>query len=85
MGKYSLKNLRDIALEYGRVEHPDLASMARELGRVVHRGAPALSARLATLRRHRGRLALALAAVALDLAGAPAVVKLPMVALAAMN
>ena len=32
MGKYthSLKTLRDIALEYGRVELPDLASMARE-------------------------------------------------------
>ena len=55
MGKYmhSLKILRDIALEYGRVEHPDLASMARELGRVVHQDAFALSARLATLRRHR--------------------------------
>lgn len=56
MRKYthSLKTLRDIALEHGRVEQPDLASMARELGRVVHLDASALSARLATLRRrHR--------------------------------
>ncbi|MEW9625764.1 cysteine dioxygenase [Rhodanobacter geophilus] len=55
MGKYvhSLNTLRDIALEYGRVEHPDLASMARELGRAVHQDAPALSARLATMHRRR--------------------------------
>lgn len=49
---HSLKTLRDIALEYGRGEHPDLASMARELGRVVHQQTPALSIRLASLRRH---------------------------------
>ncbi|HEX8778075.1 MAG TPA: cysteine dioxygenase [Rhodanobacter sp.] len=48
-----MKTLRDIALEYGRVELPDLAAMARELGSVVHRDASALSARLASLRRRR--------------------------------
>jgi len=56
MGKYvhSLKTLREIALEYGCVEHPDLASMARELGRVVHQNASTLLTRLVTLRRrHR--------------------------------
>ena len=57
MGKHSrtLKTLRDIALEYGSTEQPDLASMARELGRVVHQHAPALANRLAPLRaRQRG-------------------------------
>jgi predicted metal-dependent enzyme (double-stranded beta helix superfamily) len=55
MGKYvhSLNTLRDIALEYSRVEQPDLASMARELGRAVHQDASALSARLATMHRRR--------------------------------
>ncbi|MFK2878673.1 cupin domain-containing protein [Rhodanobacter hydrolyticus] len=53
MGKYmhNLKTLRDIALEYGSVEHPDLATMARDLGCVVHGNAPALSARLAAVHR----------------------------------
>ncbi|MBN8924530.1 MAG: hypothetical protein BGP10_13060 [Rhodanobacter sp. 68-29] len=57
MGKYvhSLKTLRDIALEYGRIEHPDLATMARELGRVVHLEGSALSVRLATMHRRRRR------------------------------
>lgn len=38
MGKHShtLKTLRAIALEHGAAGHPDLASLARELGRVVH-------------------------------------------------
>ena len=55
MGKYmhSLKALRDIALEYGRGVHPDLASMARELGRAVHQGAETLPMRLANLRQRR--------------------------------
>ncbi|BFI95047.1 MAG: hypothetical protein RSP_05570 [Rhodanobacter sp.] len=48
---HSLKNLRKIALEYGRVEHPDLATMARDLGRVVHGDASALPARLAAVHR----------------------------------
>lgn len=53
MSKYmqSFKKLRDVALEYGRVEQPDLASMARELGRVVHGDTHALSARLAAVHR----------------------------------
>lgn len=55
MGKsmHSLKTLRDIALEYGLVEHPDLASMARELGSVVHRHTARLAQRLETLQQHR--------------------------------
>jgi len=57
MGKHSntLKTLRAIALEHGAAEQPDLASMARELGRVVHQDASTLAARLAPLRtRQRG-------------------------------
>ncbi|MFC5581747.1 cysteine dioxygenase [Rhodanobacter terrae] len=49
MGKHAntLKTLRAIALEHGAAEQPDLALMARELGRVVHQNAPAIAARLA--------------------------------------
>jgi predicted metal-dependent enzyme (double-stranded beta helix superfamily) len=57
MGKHvrTLKTLRETAFEYGRAEQPDLASMARELGRVVHQDATALAARLKSLRtRQRG-------------------------------
>jgi len=57
MGKHQhlLKTLRAIALEHAAVEHPDLATMARELGRVVHQDASALATRLARLRqRQRG-------------------------------
>ncbi|HWX65635.1 MAG TPA: cysteine dioxygenase family protein [Rhodanobacter sp.] len=57
MGKHSntLKILRAIALEHGAAEQPDLASMARELGRVVHQDGLALAERLAPLRaRQRG-------------------------------
>jgi len=57
MGKHQhlLKTLRAIALEHTVVEHPDLATMARELGRVVHQDASALATRLARLRqRQRG-------------------------------
>lgn len=57
MGKYrnTLKTLRAIALEHAADAQPDLASMARELGRVVHQEASALAARLASLRtRQRG-------------------------------
>ena len=57
MGKHlsTLKTLRAIALEHAASGHPDLASMARELGRVVHQDAPRLSVRLASLRtRQRG-------------------------------
>jgi predicted metal-dependent enzyme (double-stranded beta helix superfamily) len=57
MGKQpnTLKTLRAIALEHGASEQPDLASMARELGRVVHQDGATLTARLASLRtRQRG-------------------------------
>jgi hypothetical protein len=55
MGKYSrtLKTLRAIALDYGRVERPDLASMARDLGRAVHQDSASLARRLAPLRGRR--------------------------------
>ena len=55
MGKHqhTLKTLRTIALEHAAVEHPDLATMARELGRVVHHDASALATRLASLRQRR--------------------------------
>ena len=50
-----LKTLRTIALEHAKAEHPDLASMARELGRVVHQDATALARGLASLhKRQRG-------------------------------
>ncbi|MHB1057947.1 MAG: cysteine dioxygenase [Rhodanobacter sp.] len=57
MGKYknTLKTLRAIALEHAADAQPDLALMARELGRVVHQETSALSTRLASLRtRQRG-------------------------------
>ncbi len=53
--QHTLKTLRTIALEHATTEHPDLATMARELGRVVHQDASALATRLAKLRlRQRG-------------------------------
>lgn len=53
--RHLLKNLRAIALEHARSAHPDLASMARELGRVVHQDAPTMAMRLESLRkRQRG-------------------------------
>jgi predicted metal-dependent enzyme (double-stranded beta helix superfamily) len=57
MGKQPniLKTLRSIALEPGAAAQPDLASMARELGRVVHQDGAVLAARLGSLRtRQRG-------------------------------
>ncbi|MBD8873356.1 cysteine dioxygenase [Rhodanobacter sp. DHB23] len=48
---HNLKTLREIALEYGRADYPDLAAMARDLGRVVHGDGPGLSARLAAVHR----------------------------------
>ncbi|MEP6897641.1 MAG: cysteine dioxygenase family protein [Rhodanobacter sp.] len=57
MGRYSdsLKTLRRIALEYGSVEQPDLATMAREIGRIVHRDSGTLARRLTPSRsRPRG-------------------------------
>ncbi|MBB6189752.1 cysteine dioxygenase family protein [Rhodanobacter sp. MP7CTX1] len=55
MGKYmrTLKTLREIALEHSNVEQPDLASMARELGRVVHQDSQALAKRLTPLRNRQ--------------------------------
>jgi predicted metal-dependent enzyme (double-stranded beta helix superfamily) len=55
MGRYknALKTLRQIALEHSAVEQPDLASMARELGAVIHQQAPALSARLNPLLKRK--------------------------------
>lgn len=54
MGKprHTLKTLRAIALEHAGVARPDLASMARELGQVVHQDASALATRFSRLRRH---------------------------------
>ncbi|RCS28886.1 cysteine dioxygenase [Rhodanobacter denitrificans] len=54
MGKHKniLNTLRAIALEH-TTEQPDLALMARELGRVVHQDALALATRLASLRNRR--------------------------------
>ncbi|TPG11039.1 cysteine dioxygenase [Rhodanobacter glycinis] len=57
MGKHpnTLKTLSAIALEHATAGQPDLASMARELGRVVHQDGAALAVRLAALRtRQRG-------------------------------
>ncbi len=55
MGKHqhTLKTLRAIALEHAASAQPDLASMARDLGRVVHQDATALAARLASLRSRK--------------------------------
>ena len=52
MGTYlhTLKALREIALEHGAAEQPDLALMARELGRAVHQNTEALTTRVAPLR-----------------------------------
>ncbi len=50
-----LKALREIAVDYGVGEHPDLASMARELSRTVYQNKQALVGDLADLReRNRG-------------------------------
>jgi predicted metal-dependent enzyme (double-stranded beta helix superfamily) len=53
MGKprQTLKTLRAIALEHASVTEPDLASMARELGQVVHRNSAAIASQLPRLRR----------------------------------
>jgi predicted metal-dependent enzyme (double-stranded beta helix superfamily) len=57
MGKHSnvLKTLRAIALEHAAHGSPDLASMARDLGRVVHQDGAAPASRLIPLHsRQRG-------------------------------
>ena len=53
MGKprQTLKTLRAIALEHASVADPDLASMARELGQVVHHNSSAMASRWVHLRR----------------------------------
>ncbi len=52
MGRHlhDLKALRDIALDYGAGAHPDLASMARELGRAIHSRSSSLGENLGYLR-----------------------------------
>lgn len=53
--RHILKTLRNIALEHASADQPDLASLARELGSVVHRDAAALASRLGALRKRQGR------------------------------
>ena len=50
-----LKALRDIAFDHGVGEHPDLATMARELSRAVFQNKQALTQDLADLRRSTQR------------------------------
>jgi predicted metal-dependent enzyme (double-stranded beta helix superfamily) len=53
--RHSLKALRDIALANTREKNPDLASISRELGAIIHRDASALADGLLDLRqRNRG-------------------------------
>lgn len=50
---HTLKALRDIAFDLGATERPDLPSMARELGRVIHQQGRGLNDGLAPLRRRQ--------------------------------
>ncbi|GAB2586404.1 cysteine dioxygenase family protein [Dyella jejuensis] len=50
--RHSLKALRDIALTHTLEKNPDLASLSRELGAIIHRDAQALARGLSDLRRH---------------------------------
>lgn len=53
--RHSLRALRDVALAQGREKNPDLASLARELGAIIHHNAQALADGLHDLRaRNRG-------------------------------
>jgi predicted metal-dependent enzyme (double-stranded beta helix superfamily) len=52
--RHSLKALRDAALAHTLAKNPDLASLSRELGSVIHRDAQALADGLSDL-RHRNR------------------------------
>jgi predicted metal-dependent enzyme (double-stranded beta helix superfamily) len=53
--RHSLKALRDAALAHTLEKNPDLASLSRELGSIVHRDAQALADGMARLRqRSRG-------------------------------
>ncbi|MEO7052033.1 MAG: cysteine dioxygenase family protein [Rhodanobacter sp.] len=49
--RQTLNTLRAIALEHASVAVPDLASMARELGRVVHRSSSAIASPRARMRQ----------------------------------
>ena len=49
----TLKTLRQIALDHATSPQPDLAAMARELGRIVHRDSVVLAAQLTPLRSRR--------------------------------
>jgi hypothetical protein len=48
-----LKSLRDIAFDAVEGAHPDLASMARDLGQAVHRHAASINEQLDPLRQRR--------------------------------
>ncbi|GLQ52621.1 cysteine dioxygenase family protein [Dyella flava] len=53
--RHSLKALRDAALAHTLVKNPDLASLSRELGSIIHRDSQALADGLTDLRqRNRG-------------------------------
>jgi predicted metal-dependent enzyme (double-stranded beta helix superfamily) len=49
--RHSLKALRDAALAHTLVKNPDLASLSRELGSIIHRDAQGLADGLLDLRR----------------------------------
>jgi predicted metal-dependent enzyme (double-stranded beta helix superfamily) len=49
--RHSLKALRDVALAQTSEKNPDLASLSRELGSIIHRNAHALAEGLSDLRR----------------------------------
>lgn len=51
--RHSLKALRDIALAHTLEKNPDLASLSRELGAVIHRDAQTLADGLRELRNRR--------------------------------
>jgi len=48
-----LRSLRDIAFDHSDAEHPDLASMGREIGRVLHTHSSELGEALGPLRTRR--------------------------------
>lgn len=48
-----LKRLRAIVLDHATGDHPDLASMARELGQMVHQDSAAVATGLASLRQYQ--------------------------------
>jgi predicted metal-dependent enzyme (double-stranded beta helix superfamily) len=50
--RHSLKALRDIALAHTLERNPDLASLSRELGSIIHRDSQALADGLSDLRRN---------------------------------